>query len=385
MITLKQDVMDDRKGLPSASAWSRYELCAGSFQLEGEAIRLGQAAHQPTKDSVSGERIHTFLAGIPDEDGKEIKLDDTEQATADTLQDLATSQIERIFGDQPYGKLTEKRLWLTLKGELALSGQFDLCAYRNELALIQDFKTGHQEPEPAESNAQLKILSVLVALALLGVKEVIAQIISPYFGVTEARFSLADLSEAYNDILRTLEAIHDERAALVPGPVQCKRCPAINICQAVKNTIRPIAKLQISELPDDADRAGRLLDEVDLLQEHLDEIRAYYKGRLSLDPTYKVTHWAMVPGAERRDISDWAEAIKRLRKYVPDRDLESAAGYTLGEIERLLGKALELKPKPAKDKLNAILEGLIVLKPNAASLKRVNGKAKITVALSDNL
>jgi hypothetical protein len=223
--------MDDRRNLPSASPWPRYELCNGSWQLERKAIELGQAAHAPTADSRAGDRVHAFLGGVPDEDGKEIKLDDAEQATADTLQDLATSQIERIFGDSPYGKLTEKRLWLTLKGELALSGQFDLCAYRDELALIIDFKTSHIEPEPAETSAQLKVLAVLVALNLPTVKEVVAQIISPYFGVTEARYGLAELSEAYNDILRTLEAIHDECAELVPGPVQCKRCPAIMICQ----------------------------------------------------------------------------------------------------------------------------------------------------------
>jgi hypothetical protein len=120
-----------------------------------------------------------------------------------------------------------------------------------------------------------------------------------------------------------------------------------------------------------------------LLEEHLSEIKAYYKGRLLSDPTYKVTHWAMMPGAERRDISDWKEAIARLRKFVPDSELESAAGYTLGEIERLLGKALGIKPKVAKDRLNAILDGLIVMKPNAASLKRV-GKPSSTALAAES-
>jgi hypothetical protein len=343
--------------------------------LEGEAIRLGQAAHAPTADSRAGDRIHAFLAGVADEDGKEIRLDDTEQATADTLQDLATSQIERIFGDQPYGKLTEKRLWLTLKGRLALSGRFDLCAYRDALALIIDFKTGHQEPEPAETNAQLKVLAVLVAIALPTVKEVVAQIVSPYFGVTEARYGLAELSETYNDILRTLEAIHDERAELAPGPVQCKRCPAINICQAVKNRIKPVALTQISELPDDADRAGRLLDEVALLKEHLEEIEHYYKGRMSLDPAYKIAGYAMVPGATRREITDWPEALHKVAEYVSVSEVNPI--YTLSELESALGKGLRLKPKQAKEKLNQILGELVVEKQNGASLKRVSGKPSI--------
>jgi hypothetical protein len=366
---------DKRKGLPSASAWARYEACGGSYQLEREAIRLGQAAHAPTRDSVTGDRVHGFLGGVPDEDGKEIVLTDTEQAAADTLQDLATSQIERIFGDSTYGKLTEKRLWLTIKGQLVLSGQFDLCAYRDELALIQDFKTGHQEPSSAEINSQLKVLCVLTALALPNVREVIGQIISPFYGVTEVRYDLSALSVAYNEILQTLEKIHDPHAELTPGAIQCRRCPGILVCSAVKNTIKPLVRQQVSELPDDPDRAGRLLDEVTILEDHLSEIRSYYKGRLSLDPTYKITGYAMVPGNTRREVSDWDQAWSRLEPYIAEGEIKPS--YTLGEVEAQLGRALKLKPKQVREKLNLILGELIVEKQNAASLKRVNDKAKI--------
>jgi hypothetical protein len=373
--TIKQD---ERRALPSASPWARYELCNGSWQLEQEAIRLGQAAHAPTKDTELGNRVHAFLAGIPDEDGKEIKLDDKEQARADALQDLSTEQVERIFGDSPYGRLNEKRLWLRVKDNLVLSGQFDRCVYTKHVLLIQDFKSGWIEPEPAETNAQLKVLSVLGAIAVPEVTEVIAQIVSEQFGVTEARYDIAKLSRAYNEILETLDRIHDERAELVPGVVQCKRCPAINICQAVKNRIKPVAITQISELPDDADRAGRLLDEVALLKEHLEEIEHYYKGRMSLDPTYKIAGYAMVPGNTRREVSDWDQAWSRLEPYIAEGEIKPS--YTLGEVEAQLGRALKLKPKAAKEKLNQILDGLIAEKQNAASLKRVGKPSSATLA-----
>jgi hypothetical protein len=310
-----------------------------------------------------------------DEDGKEIKLDEKEQAFADTLQDLSTEQVERIFGGSPYGRLDEKRLWLTVKGQLVASGQFDRCVYTKDIALIQDFKSGWIEPEPAETNAQLKVLAVLVAIALPEVKEVIAQIVSAQFGVTEARYDIAKLSSAYNEILVTLERIHDERAELVPGVVQCKRCRALNICQAVKDRIKPVALTQVSELPDDAERAGRLLDEVALLQEHLEEIQHYYKGRMSLDPTYKIAGYAMVPGSMRREVSDWDRAWSRLEPYIFEGEIKPS--YTLGEVEAQLGRALSLKPKAAREKLNQILDGLIVEKQNAASLKRINGKPRL--------
>ena len=103
---------DDRKSLPSASSWARYEACSGSWQLEQEARRLGQVAHATSPSARSGTRIHAYLAGVADEDGKEIALNPEEQAAADTLQDLAQQQIARIFGDKPYNELKEKRLWL---------------------------------------------------------------------------------------------------------------------------------------------------------------------------------------------------------------------------------------------------------------------------------
>jgi hypothetical protein len=346
----------------------------GSWQLGQEAERIGQAAHAPTADSRIGDRIHAFLAGVPDEDGKEIKLNDTEQATADTLQDLATSQIERIFGDSTYGKLTEKRLWLTLKGELVLSGQFDLCVYRDALALIQDFKTGHREPEPAETNAQLKILCVLTAIALPNAREIIGQIISPFYGITEVRYDLSALSIAYNEIMETLDKIHDPQAALSPGVIQCRHCPGSNICSAVKDLQMPMTLTRVEALPDGAEAAW-ILDKATLLQKHLEEIIMYYRGRCSADPAYQIPGYDLVPGANVREISDWPKARAVLAKYVPDRELEAMP--TIGSLERALGDALKLKPKQAKEKLNQLLDGLFVVKQNAPSFKRVNGKTKI--------
>ena len=103
---------DDRENSPSASAFRRYELCPGSFQLQLKACALGQEAHKGGQAAARGERIHAYLAGIPDEDGNEIKLSESEQETADKLQERAQEQVRRIFGDQPLSVLKEKRLWL---------------------------------------------------------------------------------------------------------------------------------------------------------------------------------------------------------------------------------------------------------------------------------
>jgi hypothetical protein len=365
------EAAEERKGLPHAADWRRYELCAGSRALEIEARRLGQVAHTDSPSARQGTRIHAYLAGQTDEDGKEIALSAEEQTTADFLQDRATEQARRIFGEEPYRQLDEKRLWLVTGGRPVASGRFDRCLYTNEVALVQDFKTGFSAPEPAETNAQLKVLAVLSALSLPAVKEVVVQIVSGPFGVTEGRYDLAMLSEAYTGILRTLEAIVDERAPLVPGVVQCRYCPAILICQAVKDTIKPLASLAVSELPSGGERAARLLDEVELLLVHLEEIKAFYKGRMTQDPNLKIPGYGLVAGNEVRSIPDWPKAREILRKYIPDAELEAVPSLT--QIQLALKKALSLpSPKAATEKLNLLLEGLIQFKQNAPSFKRTS-------------
>jgi RecB family exonuclease len=365
---------DNRENLPSASAWRRYELCHGSFQLQLEAEKLGQSAHETSPAAERGALIHAWLAGVVDEDGTEIKLDDSEQQTADFLQERATEQVHRIFGDEPTQQLAEKRLW---DPQHRFSGRFDRVVYTPSVALVQDFKTGFSQPESAEQNAQMKVLALLVALHMPSMlREVIVQIISGPFGVSEARYDLAALAKAYNEILATLRAIQDPMAPLSPSPEACQYCPAINICQAVKNLIVPVAKTQVSALPDGA-RGAKLLDEVELLQEHLDSIREHYAQRLIADPAYDLPGYAMVPGNVRREVKDWEAARQRLGEWLELDEINGAANYRLGDLEKALGKKLGLRGRELKERMNTILQGLVEERSNAASLKRIKGAAKL--------
>jgi RecB family exonuclease len=366
---------DERLGLPSASSWRRYELCAGSWQLETEARVLGQSAHETSPQAERGALIHAWLAGAVDEDGNEIKLDDSEQQTADFLQERAQEQVTRIFGDEPTQELAEKRLWLTVNGRKAASGRFDRCIYTPTVALVQDFKTGFSQPEPAEQNAQMKMLAVLVALHMPSMlREVVVQIISGPFGVKEARYDMAALAKAYNEILATLRAIQDPLAPLAPSPEACRFCPAILVCQAVKNLVMPVAKTQVSALPDGA-RGAKLLDEVAILEKHFKEIKKYYEGRC-VDPTYNLPNYGLIPGNEVREIIDWKKAEMRLAEYLDTDQLKEAQSYTIGKLETALAKSLKLTAEQAKEKLNQILDGLIIKNQNKSSLKRI-GKPKL--------
>jgi hypothetical protein len=368
---------DQRRNLPSASSWRRLELCAGSWQLEQQAKAIGQEAHKTSPAAARGSLIHAWLAGLPDEDGKEIKLMAAEQRTADFLQERAQEQVSRIFGDAQVETLIEKRLWMKVNGRPALSGQFDKVVYSGTTALILDFKSGHSEPDPAEQNAQLKVLAVLVALYLPQAITVIAQIISGPHGVTEARYSIAELAHAYNEILDTLRAIHAESAPFNPSPEACKWCPASLICQAVKDSILPVARQQYSALPLEPDRAAKLLDEVAVIKSHIAEIEKFYFQRLSEDLAFSIPGYALVPGITRREVTNWHVARKRLEEFIDEKELQAAETYQLGDIEKALGRKLKLKTREAKIKLNEILQGLIKENQNSPSLRRVRGEPKI--------
>jgi Protein of unknown function (DUF2800) len=362
---------DERQDLPSASPWRRYELCAGSYQLEQEAKALGQEACKKSEAADSGDRIHTWL------EAKQVELSPSEMQTAQFLKERADDQVTRIFNDAKTTILYEQRYWLELNGARALSGKMDRVVYTPELALIQDYKTGFSEPDPAEQNAQLKVLAVLFAINHTSTQEVVVQIISGPYGVTEARYNIAALSVAYEEIVKTLQAINSPNAAFNPSPEACRYCGAKLICQAVKDTIAPVAREQYSALPVEPDRAARLLDEVAVIKGHIAEIEKFYFEKLSADPAFQIPGYALVPGVVRREVQDWHAARQRLEEYVSEEDLHAAETYSLSDIERALGRKMKLKAKDAKTKLNEILAGLIEEKQNSSSLKRVRGEAKI--------
>jgi hypothetical protein len=57
-------------------------------------------------------------------------------------------------------------------------------------------------------------------------------------------------------------------------------------------------------------------------------------------------------------------------------EINGAANYRLGDLEKALGAKLKLKGAVLKERMNEILRGLIEEKPNAASLKRVSANRK---------
>jgi Protein of unknown function (DUF2800) len=263
-----------------------------------------------------------------------------------------------------------------------LSGRFDRVIYnpKTGVVLIQDFKTGFTEPVEAEQNAQMKVLAVLAALHLreiMPLREIIVQVISGPFGVTEARYDLPALARAYDSIVATLRAIHAVNAPLVPGVEQCAHCPAALICQPCRDLLRPATKFQVTNLPLEPERAAKLLDEVAVLENVFEEVKKFYYDRLTNDPTAKISGYQLVPNAPRREIEDVDAARKRLAEFLDDGELNAAMDLKVGQVEKLFGKKVGLKGKELREKFNAVMQGVVVEKTPQPSLKRISGKPKL--------
>ena len=369
--------MEERLFLPSASKWRRLELCQGSHALEAEAQRLGQVAHRDSADAKAGTDIHAAIDLL--QQGKELPKDLPEKdlQNAKLLSERSLEQIERIFSPRQPEVLRERRLWMHLDGKPVLSGRFDLVAYNQAqtLALVQDFKTGFSEPVAAEDNSQMMILALLVGLNMPTLEEVVVQLVSGPYGVTEARYTMNQLGMVYDSVVKLLRVIHSPEAPLHPSPEACKYCSALLICPAFKKQIlEPIQKQQLVELPSDPETVSELLDRADATVRYVKEFKAYYAKKLAKDPNYKIPGWGLVPGNVLREVTDWDAARSRLSEYIPIEQLKSAADYRLGELESALGKVLNLKGEALRDRMNEILKGLYVEKQNASSLKPVKKK-----------
>jgi hypothetical protein len=230
----------------------------------------------------------------------------------------------------------------------------------------------------------LKVLAVLAALYLPAITTVYAQIISGPFGVSEVKYGIEELAVAYKDILATLAKINDPQAAFNPSPEACRYCPAVNICQATKNLILPIARLQHSALPD-GEKAAKLLDEIELLENHIKSIRSHYYEQISGDPEYKIPGWGLVQGVPKRTVTDWAAARKRLEEFLDAEELSKTESYTLSTVERALGKKLGLRAEKLKIRFAEILTGVIEEKFPRPSLKRVRLEEPVLDRISGEL
>lgn len=253
--------------------------------------------------------------------------------------------------------------------DLSWSGRADRIYISGDTALIIDFKSGFSEPVSADLNAQLKVLAVLVAIKWRTLKSVYVQIISGAHGISEHRYDVAGLYAAYQGIITTRRKLSEPGVALNPGEAQCRYCPAGLICPALKALSVSVSKIDFNVLPDGVG-AAQLLDRIVLLIDYLEEIRAYYRNRLRVEPDYSIPGYCLESGPPRRNVTDWVKARERLLEFIDQKDLDKLVLYSIPATEALLGKAIGVRGKMLRDQYARILGEVLELKTPEPTLKR---------------
>lgn len=271
--------------------------------------------------------------------------------------------------------------------KLNLSCRFDFCGYNSEICLLQDHKSGWDEPDPVKMNAQMRVQTLIAAINLqrIGItpKRFIAQVITMPFGVLQAEFSYTELKKMYEDITATLAEIESPMALVNPSIEACDKCPAILVCNAVKSL-----SVKLNPINTNPDALSHNLDKIKILQKQYEEFEKFCERGLLGDPnadppippTLTIRDYEIVPGVERRDWRDIELAQQRLiNEGIPEHKFKTLKTHTPAAYEKIYAAHYGQKPDELRETFNTLFADCFEIKRNKGSLKRIKDVPKIKV------
>lgn len=350
---------DERLGRPSASAIQRYKLCPGAFAMEQSAPEEKQS-----DDAAAGDRIHAVMAG------GNVKLDADEEVVVERIREIEEQVIANTIGTTFDFIEREERMSYRIDERVLFTGKPDLIVVFGRQGLVVDYKTGRIPVEPAEANAQLRALAVLL-VHNYALEKVFTSIIQPRctppFSIAE--YQLDELRMAEEEICGVIGQT-DRATEVSPGEDQCRYCRAKIICTAyqdwankpivavtgtvevTKQSASEIAKALPGEKIAEIVKAGR--GPVKWL---LDAAEAEARRRLKEDP-------GCVPGLSLKDdpgkdeIVKHNEVFKRAYELGVKTDSFLACCKIVKErLQAALKESTKLKGKALESALAGVLDG----------------------------
>ena len=226
------EVLDVRKGRPSASGMQRLVLCPGSWLAEkGYPDETSEAAE-------AGTRLHAHMEhGTLPEDPVEAEA--VEWCRAQEVA-LAEKYLNWWGGAAGERCLREQRWWF----KDVFSGQADVVYVANGMALVLDYKFGRVPVAAARDNMQLAALALLALKMLPDVNVVFCGILQPFAsrqepGVVRYLREMNGQLESY--FLHVVAKAEMAEARRVPGEVQCRYCKAKAECAACMALLSAVA------------------------------------------------------------------------------------------------------------------------------------------------
>lgn len=270
-------------GIPKASGSDLYAnaLCEGRF-LADQSF-----PSEDTEAAIIGSRTHTYMElGTPLD---EID-DDNERYAVERARQMENRMLEE-FGLM--GEVTrEPRMWCMENGEGIFSGCVDRLEVDGKYASIIDYKMLYGEYEPAKTNKQLQVYSVLVFDKYPDVTVCYVGLIQPLLNkATYAKILRSDTVELRRNLIELCKRISVEGAERRPGPKQCKWCTALAHCPEAYEYITEKSKSDGDMESVSNEELAKKMGEVPLFDRFNKEIKALVRNRLEKDidvPGYKL-------------------------------------------------------------------------------------------------
>jgi hypothetical protein len=368
-------VSDERNGLPSASAASRYAACLGSYQLERQVVEQETSA-----DAQTGNRIHAALALEPVTD-----LTTDETWIIDRCREQEAELVANTFGGHDTNCFREKRLWsLDADGNKLWSGKPDVI-YTAEVqdklwGLIIDYKSGRGEVEDASQNLQLRCLVALLDESWgFSFDRIIVAIIQPLAGGPSVSvYESEDIHDAIQESDELMSAIQKLGQPRTPSESACRYCKGKPFCAEAREAAvaPPLTNLPVGVTPDAIaatltnDTLAAFLNRASQAEAVIDACRAEARRRIAEGEA--IEGWTLRDGAVRESIKDTETVYLRFiegggtyEQIIPAVTLAKA------KLKDALKASTGAKGKELEGKLAALLAGCTESKPSQPTLTRI--------------
>jgi len=363
---------DERSGLPSASAASRYAACLGSWQLEKQ-IAEGVATH----DATIGNRIHSALAMEPVEN-----LTSDETWTIDRCREQELELVKATFPEtiEEPSVWREKRLWsIDDRGVKLWSGKPDVIYVSGSSGLIIDYKSGRGAVENASENLQLRCLVALLDENFgFTFDRITVAIVQPLAGLPSvAVYESADIRNAIAESADLMEQIQKIGQPRTPSESACKYCKGKPYCQEARElaVAPPLTNAPEGITPDAIastltnQTLAAFLDRASQAEAVIEACRAEARRRLSEGDA--IEGWTLKEGSVRESITDSEKVASRFLELGTYEQLSSAITLNKTKLKDALKTATGTKGRDLESKLAALLDGCTESKTGQPTLTKI--------------
>ena len=365
---------DERSGLPSASAASRYAACLGSYHLERQVAEV-----ESTGDAAIGNRIHAALALEPVSN-----LTTDETWIIDRCREQEAELVANTFGGYETNCFREKRLWsLDAEGNRLWSGKPDVIYTAevdgNQWGLIIDYKSGRGAVEDASQNLQLRCLVALLDESWgFTFDKITVAIIQPLAGYASiSSYQHQDIHDAIAESAELMAEIKKLGQPRTPSESACKYCKGKPFCSEARElaVTGPLANAPEGITPDaiaatlTSIHLAQFLDRAAQAEAVIEACKSEARRRLSEGET--IEGWTLKEGSVRESITNSEQVASRFLELGTYEQLSTAITLNKTKLKDAVKLATGFKGQQLNAKLDALLDGCTESKISQPTLTRI--------------